>query len=129
MLKEIKIKNEEIIINHLEEVLGKEYDVQCNWGFPITQLEIHFENDEKIIKWKMGIDILNEKYQTNTYSAKKDKDGNEIPDWADTNSEIFDFLMKRITYISAQFFTTKPMEEEDKTEKDVENEIENEKTQ
>ena len=120
MLNQVKEKNEQIFIDHFNEVFGDKFNVQCEWGFPVMMLEFATKNEEFVMKWRVTIDVAKPDYSLQTYGAKIEED-KEIPQFATIDKTTLEFILTRAIILSQNLFPQdKPNETEESTEKSTE---------
>lgn len=115
MLKDIKATNEKIIKEHFSEIFGENYNIECNWNFPVCVLTIVYEDKQKMSEWKIITDLTTQDFNLETFATKNEKVENSedvkvLPDRSSIDNKIINFIIERLSLISENFFTTRKVE-------------------
>ena len=116
MLDQVKQKNQQIFVDHFNEVFGGKFDVQCEWGFPVMMLEFATKNEEFVVKWRITVDVTKPDYTLQTYGAKIEED-KEIPQFATIDKTTLEFILSRAIMLSQSLF---PQDQATETEESTE---------
>jgi len=102
-LNEIKARNEKVFVNYFEKVFGKDFLVECDWGFPTLVLKIGSDKNNKRNQWNFGINVTSREFSLKTYGAKLE---NEvwIPDNASIDSKTLNFILDSVVNLSNRIF-------------------------
>jgi len=129
MLSQIVLKNNEILKEHFEKLLGENHTVVSEWAFPVAKIIVTQETELLKAIFEITFDMMSDNYALRTHSIAKEvqelpegaPEGaiplvTEKPDWLTIDSNTINFFIARIKEISEQFFTTReipqPVEEE-----------------
>jgi len=117
MLNKIKLKNEEIISNYLQNVFDDSFKIKTDWGFPITKVTINSDLDSKKSTWELTFNLLAKNFNISTINSKTEEEGLEVPEWGSIDSSTINYIIDTTIAITEQLFTTRPQDtEEEKTE-------------
>lgn len=128
MLRKIKEKNEKILKEDFKKALGGSIEVDVDWGFPVSRIQLKdFVEEEKLTTTVLiTVDLLNEdSFSLTTHSFRVDEDGKQILGEPTTiDSGTINFISERIKLISGYLFTTREEEPKEKVEAEAQPEVE-----
>lgn len=124
MLNEIKLKNEEIISNYLQNVFDDSFKIKTDWGFPITKITINSDLDSKKSTWELTFNLLTKNFNISTINSKTDEEGLEVPEWGSIDSSTINYIIDTTAAITEQLFTTRPQDTEEAQTEDPDEENE-----
>ena len=110
-IKQVKEKNEALIKKYLIQNLDGSFDIEVDWGMPMTRLNLSQKFEKPEQKFEI---VLNMNYLESTYeiSMKSTNEKGEL-DWSTISSSTIKYFMDFISNISSQLFITNMQENED----------------
>jgi len=108
-LREIQDHNSKVFVKFFKTVFGKAFDVECDWGFPETNLRIESntniqaEDSKKRSRWNLKIHVIDGTYSLKTYGDKWNG-STWIPDFATIDSRTIDYIVNSTIELSTKIF-------------------------